>query len=368
MKPETLGRDAILTTLAMVMLTLVLASISTFIPITSAEVTELNVNPQVVNPCDVITISGKATMSGEEVWIGSSFELPLDVEAGEYSRDFNGINFPKGEKTFSVTAENIKNISVSLSPVLWGQTVTITCSGQTMTVTAFGITKTEPLEESIDETGVAMFSILFPVTFGPVTFDISGKKNVKVEGGAAEGATSVNLKVTSSIKVTSDANGDFPKEGPLELNTEGVPEGEFLISAKGTDGEKKEETVYIGVTPTPTPTPSPSPSPSPTPTPTSSSSNGSDGNGAPDTTLSPTPSPSPTLSPSPTPTSTSTPMATLAPTATPASQAPTPVTPTPSPSPSPNSSQRGIPGFEAVFAIAGLLAVVYLVRKKREKK
>ena len=42
MNPRTFRGDAILTTLAMVMLTLVLASISTFIPITSAEVTELN--------------------------------------------------------------------------------------------------------------------------------------------------------------------------------------------------------------------------------------------------------------------------------------------------------------------------------------
>jgi PGF-CTERM protein len=41
---------------------------------------------------------------------------------------------------------------------------------------------------------------------------------------------------------------------------------------------------------------------------------------------------------------------------------PAPVT-TPSPSPSP-SPEEGVPGFEAVSAIAGLLAVVYLLRRR----
>ncbi|RJS84013.1 PGF-CTERM sorting domain-containing protein, partial [Methanophagales archaeon] len=62
-----------------------------------------------------------------------------------------------------------------------------------------------------------------------------------------------------------------------------------------------------------------------------------------------TPTPSPTPSPTPTPTATP--------------PIPPPVTPTPSPTPSPTPTP---PGFEAVFAIAGLLAVAYLVlRKKR---
>jgi len=46
---------------------------------------------------------------------------------------------------------------------------------------------------------------------------------------------------------------------------------------------------------------------------------------------------------------------------------PAPVTPTPSPSPSPSPSptpEEGVPGFGAVFAIAGLLAVAYLLRRK----
>ena len=91
----------------------------------------------------------------------------------------------------------------------------------------------------------------------------------------------------------ADSNGTFS----LNLTTEGVPEGEFLISA----GEI-EKTIYIGVAPPP----SPSPSPSFTPTPT-------------ETELSP-------------------------------------------------SSPSLIPGFEIAFAIVGLLAGTYLLRRRKQKR
>jgi PGF-CTERM protein len=61
----------------------------------------------------------------------------------------------------------------------------------------------------------------------------------------------------------------------------------------------------------------------------------------------------PSVTPTPTPVVTPTP--TITPTGTPG--------PTQSPSPSP---KKGLPGFEAVFAIAGLLAVAYLVLRKRK--
>lgn len=245
--------------------------------IASAAVTELNVNPQIVDPGGTITITGKASSPYEEVWISSSFELPLTVSEGEYLGEFNDIQFPKGEKEFSVTAENVKNVRASLYPVFW-QTIEY------------------PLEGPLDATnGIATLSVSFPATWQGVTIDIYGEKKVKIYGDAAAGATSVPLKVDTSIKVNADSKGDFK----LEINTEGVPAGEFLISAGG-----KKETVYIGVTPptlTPTPSPTPSPSPSPAPTPT----------------------------------------------------------------PTPKSWWK-IPGFEAVFAIAGLLAVAYLVLRRKK--
>ena len=95
--------SVILTVLTAFFLMLALTSV------TSAEVIELNVTPEVVLQGKTLSVSGKAS-PGEEVWLNSSFEISIPVSEGEYLGEFNGINIPKGEKKFSVTAENIKNI------------------------------------------------------------------------------------------------------------------------------------------------------------------------------------------------------------------------------------------------------------------
>jgi len=102
---------------------------------------------------------------------------------------------------------------------------------------------------------------------------------------------------------------------------------------------------------------------------TSSSGNGNGGSGSSSgnggTTPTPTPTALPTESPSPT-TASPTATPTLTPTSSPTETPLTTATATPSPTASPTSEPL-IPGFEAVFAIAGLLAVTYLVlRWKRE--
>jgi hypothetical protein len=196
------------------------------ITLTSADVTELNVPPWVVQG-ETLSISGKAS-ANEVVWIGSSFELSLPVSDGKYCREFNGIHFPAGEKVFSVTAENIKNIRISISPVPVLGTVEY------------------PLEGPKNATnGVATLSVSFPAEIYGFEIDIHGKKDVEVYGDAADGATSVNLKTEVSIKVTANPNGDFA----LDISTEGVPLGEFLITAGGI--EKTVEVVSTEPTPTP---------------------------------------------------------------------------------------------------------------------
>ncbi len=100
------------------------------------------------------------------------------------------------------------------------------------------------------------------------------------------------------------------------FDTSEATPGTYTVMADDGDGHTDEATVNIGVA---APTPTPTPVVSPTPTPTE---------------VTPTPT-MPVATPTPTP----------------------PVeTPTPTPKP---------PGFEAVFAIAGLLAVAYLVLRKR---
>jgi len=339
---------------------LIFAPLNT-ISLTSAEVTDLDVPPWVVQG-DTLSISGKAS-AGEVVWIGSSFEISLPVSDGEYDDEFIGIDFPEGEKNFSVIAKNIKNITVSLSPVEIG-TVTITCSGQNMTIACYGAEIESHLDESIDERGVVEFSVSLPKLFPPPfdflpPLDIIGKKDIKISGDAADNATSVNLNVAMSIKVTADSEGDFT----LDIDTEGVPLGEFLITAGGI--EKTVEVVEESAEPTPTPTPTPSPTPS---------SDG--GDGAPDATPTPTPSPSPTPTSAPTltPAITSTPSPTVTPQTTPIKNETEEKSPSPTPqnktSQSPQETTRPflIPGFDLIGCIAALIIIVTLKKRRLKKR
>ena len=112
----------------------------------------------------------------------------------------------------------------------------------------------------------------------------------------------------------------------------------ILATYTNVAGEKLTKTTYITVLPlstsgggqfinyiqTPTPTPKQLSTPTPTPVPTTA------------------PTPTPKLTPIPTPTPTST------------------LTPTPKPTPTPTKKS---PGFEAIFAIAGLISTAYILRR-----
>ena len=137
------------------------------VTLTSAEVTELTV-PTWVMQGETLSISGKAAPN-EAVWTGCTFELSLPVSNGAYYQEFIGIDFPEGEKTFSVTAENVKDMRVSLYPV-------------------FFWTIEYPTEGPLNATnGTATISVSFPTTceelgegWENVTLYIRGEKDVKV--------------------------------------------------------------------------------------------------------------------------------------------------------------------------------------------
>ncbi len=183
-----------------------------------ASVTELNVNPSVVVQGETLSISGKARPN-EEVWLKSSFVISLPVSEGKYSEEFKGIYFPAGKKTFSVRAENIKDIRVSLGPILFLGTFEYPLDGPQKATN-----------------GIATLSISLPVSVLGFTINVDGEKDVKVYGAALDDATSVILTTDMAIKVTADKNGDFK----LDINTKGVPLGELSIAAGG-----KEKTVQI---------------------------------------------------------------------------------------------------------------------------
>jgi PGF-CTERM protein len=112
--------------------------------------------------------------------------------------------------------------------------------------------------------------------------------------------------------ISLEADGTFN----ATFDTTGAKEGTYTVKADDGDGHTDETTVNIGAAKPATPTPTA------------------------------------------TPTATATATPTVPPTATPAT--PTPATPTPA-TPTPKQ-----PGFEAVFAIAGLLAIAYLVLRIRK--
>ena len=296
-----------------------------------ASVTELDVKPSIVLPGEMLSISGMAKPN-EVVSLKSSFEMSLPVSNGKYSEEFNGIHFPAGEKRFSVIAKNVKDIRVSLGPI-------------------FFMTFDYPLDGPKKATkGVATLSISLPIS----GIDVAGEKNVRVYGAALDDASAVILTTDMAIKVPADNNGDFK----LELDTEGVPIGEFSITAGET-----EETVQIGTTkPKPTLTPGPSHDEdkeivsSPTITPTICPTTPLSGL---KTSTGPTSSPGQKQTQTPEPTQVQRQMQMPDSTSVQKQKATS--------EPSPGHSQRLIPGFGAFFAIAGLITVAFLLLTLRRK-
>ncbi len=205
MKKEAIGTNGIF-----VILVLVLTfTVTVFLAIGSAEITELKVNPEVVIQGANVSLSGRA-VPNETVWITSSFVISLPVSDGKYSAEFEDIFFPPGEKKFSVTAENVEDIRISLGPLFFFPEVEYPLDGP----------------ESATN-GTATIAISVPFTMGATTVSLSGEKDVKVYGNAAENTEFVNLSIDMSIKVIADSNGEFK----LDVNTGGVPLGEFVITA-----------------------------------------------------------------------------------------------------------------------------------------
>ena len=252
----------------------------------------------------------------------------MQVSAGKYKYDLKDIEIPSKPNRFTVTTKNVKNLRVGVKILIW-------------------ITKSFPASG-----GVATLSL------GDVP---PGNYDIKIFGDAVNGASTVDLHVTASMKTKADSNGNFK----AKIGTKGLPPGIYTISAKAPDGASKTISVFAGEQPAesesePTPTPTPTPSLISTPTRTTMPTI------APTITpiITPTPIIIPLQNRTPAPSATTTPIipVTITPTPTPV---PIPTTPVSAPVPKP---KRGIPGFEAIFSIGGLLAVAYLFLRKKKKR
>ncbi|MEM3505858.1 MAG: PGF-CTERM sorting domain-containing protein [Archaeoglobaceae archaeon] len=193
----------------------------------------------------------------------------------------------------------------------------------------------------------------------------SGNFDVKIYGKAK--AEIVNVEAKANAKLKLDENGRYT----ISYDTSKLPLGEMIVRLDSKQLNVKVVS-SLPTTPTPTPNPPQNPTPEPTPEPTTTPTP----TPTPLTTSTPAPTPTPTLTPAAeemqiltpilsTPAITNTPDYTPTPTTTPKSNpnenlSPTPTLPmTPLPTPKPF-----IPGFEAIFAIAGLLALAFLMRKR----
>ncbi|MGB7533415.1 MAG: PGF-CTERM sorting domain-containing protein [Halobacteriota archaeon] len=161
---------------------------------------------------------------------------------------------------------------------------------------------------------------------------------ITIPFGTSENTTTMTYKVEADTKEhIRDAEFVGTWKTPISLNPLEYQPGEVTGDTKLTAAEEE---------------------PTPTPTPSSNGVNGGNGGGGGSGVTTPTTTPGETPTTSPTSGATATQAGSFTPT-------PTGVpTSTPTQSPSPTKKPL-IPGFEAVFAIAGLLAVTYLVIRIR---
>jgi PGF-CTERM protein len=238
--------------------------------------------------------------------IDYSFSKKVTVASGADTGSYLVVVLSKG-------ADNVygKLGATSLTAALTGYTLTGKTQDQILTIVqdaTFGAAGSDDLYWAISvkvETGYVKLSPIASVAVGgPLV--VSGTTNRK-EGFSIVITVKGPKELTpQTVKVT---NGTFN----ATFDTTGAPVGTYTVKADDGDGHTDEATVGI-VTAVPTPTPTVTPTPTATPTPT----------------VAPTPVATPT---------------------------PTPVaTPTPTPT----------PGFEAVVAITGLLAIAYLVLRRRK--
>jgi len=155
----------------------------------------LEVSSNQVSPGDSIVVSGVAS-PGEEVTLGSSFRMDIPVIDGRYEYLAEGVSIPSKPNQFSATASNVADMNVGVKMGIW-------------------LTKSIPASSgraSISQGGIP-----------------PGRYTLKVSGRAEEGASFVQMEIRARTTVEAGSNGRYS----LEMDTDGVPEGVYVIEGQG---------------------------------------------------------------------------------------------------------------------------------------
>jgi hypothetical protein len=153
---------------------------------------------------DTLIISGLASPE-EEVEVSVSFKKTVPVYLREYTYEFENIEILNFNNLFTVRAEGVESLKVKMKMVL---------------------SKTE---NAWAEDGIAT------VTYSGVS---PGEYRVRVDGMAENGASGVNLIVTTVQKLNAGKDGKFS----YRYNTESVPSGKLEIKL----GDSEREIIFEG--------------------------------------------------------------------------------------------------------------------------
>lgn len=163
----------------------------------AAAVSSWEISPENPTLGDTLRIKGSASPE-EEVEIQVTFEKDVQASGGEYEYTLEDVKIPEGfNNRFTVQASEARNLNVRVKMLIW-ITKSSEASGNTATVTQSSVP--------------------------PGTYQI------KMDGDAKRGDSTVNLKITAVQRVKADSDGDFS----YSYNTKAVPPGDFKVSAGGT--------------------------------------------------------------------------------------------------------------------------------------
>lgn len=164
------------------------------------------VSPSNPNPGDTIILTGSSSPN-ETVSLRSSFSMNLPVSAGQYDY-VTRVTIPQTPNRITISARNVKDFNAGVKLGIW-ITKGFSASGGTVSLSQ---------------------SDLPP-----------GSYNLKMFGEALPGSTAVAVSVEAETEVKSDSQGRYV----LDIDTSGIPAGEYRIEAAG-----ETKTIQIGTTST----------------------------------------------------------------------------------------------------------------------